>query len=70
MKPDLKNRLAAAALCFAALSAMETPASDGFHRPNGFNQACRLLFDKKRLEAIKTYSLLVPFAAYRSSQSA
>jgi hypothetical protein len=69
MKSKLKNRLAAAALCFAALSAMETPASDGFHRPNGFNQACRLLSDKKRLEATKTYSLFVPFDAYRSRQS-
>jgi hypothetical protein len=56
MKPDLRNKLAAAALCLAAVCAMESPARAGCPRPKGFNQACRLLFDKKKLEATQIYT--------------
>ncbi len=55
MKPGLKQRLAAAAFGFVAVSAMEAPAITGFHPSRGFSQACRLLFQKKG-QAIAQYA--------------
>ncbi len=59
MKSGLKKRLAAAALCVAAISATGA-ARDGFHPPRGISQACRQLFQKKRQDAPQIYSLHGP----------
>ncbi|MGO9547451.1 MAG: hypothetical protein ACLPPF_21990 [Rhodomicrobium sp.] len=55
MKKGLKQRIASAAFCFVAVSAMEAPAAAGFHPSHGFSQACRLLFQKKGQEVTKRF---------------
>jgi len=59
MNLRLKKTLAAAALCYAALAAMETAECSGYHPQKGLSQAYRLLFQKKSQDITMMYSQAV-----------
>jgi len=59
MNLRLKKTLAAAALCYAALAAMETAECSGYHPQKGLSQAYRLLFQKKSQDIPTMYSQAV-----------